>query len=253
MHQYFRHLLALVFLLSVYPCVASPYDTLFTATYKGRHTGISVKMTKSLIQVDENRFILKSKAKSIIGSITEESHFLILNSKLVPITYQYYRKILGKKSDQRLSFDWIANTASYKRSDKPHRDKTFNIETGTLDPSLYQIKLQQQLFHKEKPLSYRYAKDSGVREMDFDVTEKSSYTFSGRKWDAVKLERINQKKKKNTIITTVPELNDQIVQITHIDEDGSSHTIKLVSYEANNDKLQAFYKRISNTALKPST
>lgn len=233
--------------------LAMPHDTLFTATFKGRHTGIGITMTKTLVQVDENRFVLRSKAKSLVGSITEESHFLIFESKLVPLSYQYYRKIFGKKSDQRLRFDWVEHTASFTRSDKPHRNKTFTIDKGTLDPSLYHIKLQQQLFHDEKPLSFVYAKDSGLRTMDFDFVEGTTYTLNDSDLAAVKIERINQTKDKATTITLVPELNYQIAQITHTDEDGSTYTIRLEDYEAQNEKLHAFYKRIATGATDIET
>lgn len=227
-------------------------DLLFKADYKGRHTGIGIKISKSLIQIDENRFVLKSHAKSFVGHIEEESHFLVSGSQLIPVFYQYNRKIFGRTSNQGITFDWKEKTASFTRSDKPQRNKVYAIEAGTLDPSLYQLKLQQQLFHKEQALSYRFAKDSGIREMDFAITGDTNYEMDSENYAALQVERINQKKDKFTSIIVIPELNYQIAQIDHTDEDGSTHTIKLHAYEADQEKLLAFYQRISEPPQQES-
>jgi len=121
-------------------------ETLFTATYKGKHSGISIKLTRELEQLSETEFRLHSKAKSFIGSITELSQFKLENGTIIPSQYDYSRKVFGRKSVQTLSFDWENKHADYKRSDKPERNATYALTPNALDPSLYQLKLQQELF-----------------------------------------------------------------------------------------------------------
>jgi len=222
--------------------------TLFTASYRGKHSGLTINMTKSLIQVGDNQYILKSKAKAFIGSINEESHFLLIDSRLIPISYRYFRSVLGKKSDQRITFNWKDKKARYTRSDKSYKNKLFDIHEGILDPALYQLKLQHELSEGIAPLSFEYVKGGGIKKIEFGEQTLTHYSLEKNSLPAIKLERVNHKKDKHTEITVIPNLNFQIAQVVHSEDDSKAHVVNLFNYESDDELMHAFYGKLSTSS-----
>jgi|GEM_PF-802955 len=223
-------------------------ETLFTATYKGKHSGISIKLTRELEQLSETEFRLHSKAKSFIGSITELSQFKLENGTIIPSQYDYSRKLFGRKSVQTLSFDWEHKHADYKRSDKPERNATYALTPNALDPSLYQLKLQQELFRGQDTFNFDFAKDGRMKNIAFSVTSKSTqYRLDKRELEATQVERINYGKEKKTEILLLPALQYQIAEIVHTETDGSQYKLSLVDFKSDRDALSRFYNAISIT------
>ncbi|WP_158224717.1 DUF3108 domain-containing protein [Agaribacterium haliotis] len=223
---------------------ASDKPALFTAVYEGKHSGLNIKLTRELQQSD-NGWRLSANASNFLGYIRELSEFSIENGAIKPERYVYERKVFGKKSKQSIDFDWQAQLAHYRRSDKKHKNKDFALVEGTLDPSLYQLKLQQELAAGKNTFKLVFAKDSRVKDLQFEVIGPGEYKLNGTSYQSVELQRINQPDKKQSFITLLPELNYQIAQIRHIEEDGSSYTVKLTSYQADNQAVQDFYKQIT--------
>ncbi len=154
-------------------------------------------------------------------------------------------RFFGRKSHQELNFDWTQSLVRYTRTDKPEKNAEFTLEQpNVLDPSLYQLKLQQELSQGAKQFRFTFAKDSRIKDMDFTVTGQTEYEMGDDTYTAVIVERINQPDDRETEILLVPELNYQIARIVHTEEDGSSYTIRLAEYKGKKDALQRFYARI---------
>lgn len=226
--------------------VAAANENLFTATYKGRHSGINIKLVRSLDHIANNQYSLSSNATSFIGAIEELSLFSRQNGKLVSEHYNYTRKALGMKSKQTLKFDWENNKAKYRRADKPKKNKDYALLPGALDPSLYQLKLQQELYKGKSQFSFDFAKGRRMKKMEFRLLDnRSTYTIAGRELETVEVERINQPDKKQTHIFLIPALNFQIAKIVHTEEDGSSYKVELTDFKADFNKLAEFYNSIN--------
>ena len=221
-------------------------ENLFTATYKGRHSGIGIKLVRELEQKSDSDFVLKSKATSFIGSITERSEFERSEGLLIPHKYDYTRKVFGSESLQALHFNWETMQANFRREDKPHKNKGYSLLSGALDPSLYQLKLQQELFKGKHTFSFDFAKGGKMKKMEFQRLEKpTTYKLGDKEYVAVEVERINQPDKKRTNILLIPTLSFQIAKITHTEEDGSKYQIQLIDFESDTTKLADFYHSLN--------
>ena len=245
-------------LIALAPMFAiSQENTLFSATYKGKLSGFSVKTKRTLIERSPNHYELKSVARNALASITEQSFFQVAapsstettssnkltdtTIQLIPEKYLYERKILGASSQQHLLFDWNNLTAQYIRKDKPEKNKSHQILAGMLDPSLYQLKLQQDAHTGQKTFHYRYPKTWKINTMDFTLSAETTFQLEKTTYHAIQLKRINQDDEKQTLVTLIPDLHFQIAKITHTEEDGKSYSITLTDFSANDKKLHAFY------------
>lgn len=248
----------------------SQENMLFSATYKGKLSGFSVKTTRTLTELTPHRYELKSVAKNTFASITEKSFFHVPIQATVPVPiqtveptpkatsssdivntttlfipeqYLYERKILGASSQQQLVFDWNNLTAQYIRKDKPKKNKSHQILSGMLDPSLYQLKLQQDAHNGQRTFHYRYPKTWKIDTMDFTLSKETTFQLDKIRYDAIQLKRINQDDEKQTYVTLIPDLHFQIAKITHVEEDGKKYSITLTDFSANDEKLNEFYTR----------
>lgn len=221
---------------------------LFKATYKGKHSGLSITLVRTLRQEQSTIYQLQSEADAFMSSISELSTFSRTDTSYLPYSYRYHRKVFGRSSKQSLLFNWKELTAKYTREDKPHKNAVFDIPLGVLDPSLYQLKLQQELNQGKKIFKFTFAKDSRVKDFEFQVLEKTEYTLNNKTYAALNLSRINQPDKRQTLITVIPELHHQIAHINHTETDGTDYSIKLVDFEFNAEALPAFYSSRLNKA-----
>lgn len=234
----------------------SQENTLFSATYKGKLSGFSVKTKRTLVELSPSHYELKSVARNALASITEQSFFQVAapstetassnkvtdtTTQFIPEKYLYERKILGASSQQHLLFDWNNLTAQYIRKDKPEKNKSHQILEGMLDPSLYQLKLQQDAHTNQKTFHYRYPKTWKINTMDFTLNGETTFQLEKTTYNAIQLKRINQDDEKQTHVTLIPDLHFQIGEITHIEEDGKSYSITLTNFSANDKKLHEFY------------
>ena len=236
----------------------SQESTLFSATYKGKLSGFSVKTKRTLVERSPNHYELKSVAKNALASITEQSFFHVsplsatskaeVNNNIthkttsfVPEKYLYERKILGASSQQQLLFDWNNLTAQYTRKDKPEKNTSHHILHGMLDPSLYQLKLQQDAYTGQKTFHYQFPKTWKINTMDFALNGETTFELNNTTYNAIQLKRINQDDEKETHVVLIPDLHFQIAEITHTEEDGKSYSIRLTDFSANDKKLHEFY------------
>lgn len=237
--------LALIVFATLSALFAHADDTLFTATYEGRHTGVKITLTRTLEQRSQESFVLHSKASSFLGSISETSDFMLVNRNIIPQQYDYERKVFGAKSLQSLHFDWTNMQANFRRKDKAEKNKDYALVPGALDPSLYQLKLQQELHAGKQKFAFDFAKGGRMKKLEFELSQqKTIYTLAGRDFEAVQVFRVNQPDEKETDIILIPALNYQIAKIVHTEEDGSKYQLKLVSFESAPKKLSTFYKSI---------
>lgn len=217
-------------------------NQLFKAVYKGKLSGFKVTLTRTLTHNDDNAYTLDSIARNGFASISEKSTFLNVENYFVPTGYDYKRSILGNKSKQKITFDWANHKAYYRREDKPSRNTDHDIAVGILDPSLYQLKLQQDLFEQKESLTYDYIKLTRIDSMNFVFNKESTFELNGKQLKATQYKRLREDSKKQTFVTLIPSLAYQIAKITHVNEDGKAYTLELKDFNYDKERLEAFYK-----------
>jgi len=223
----------LVMALTLSLTTLSSANTLFTAEYEGKYSGMTIKSSRTLTEEPSGQYRLHSIIKNTFASIEENSVFTLNGTAIIPSHYHYKRKIMGFKADESIAFDWDSQLAKYRRKNKKEKDRDHKIFTGVLDPALYQLQLQRDLFSNNTELSYSFVKPSKIKTLNFKKTGKETLKVGNENYPAIKLERINLDDNKKTRIWLIPDLNYQIGRIEHIEENGDSYSIYLTKYSSS--------------------
>lgn len=220
--------------------------TLFTAKYKGKHSGLSITSTRELTQKDDGSYEFYSKVKSTFASIQETSTFMLgapPQNIMIPQTYHYERRILGASTKEWITFDWENFVAQYERKGKPDRSREHPLVIGMLDVPLYQLQLQRDLIAGKTSFHYAFVKPHKIKSLAFKVEGEDTINVGDKTYSAVKVARINTEDDKETFVWLIPELNYQIGKIIHVEEDGSSYRIDLTSYSSSDTLFDKFYQK----------
>lgn len=223
-------------------------EQLARSVYKGTISGFKIEMVRTLTQIDEHRYVLKSEAKNLFASIKEVSEFQIKDNSLYPSQYTYERRLFGRSTTEKISFDWTAMSAFYTRSDRPQNDTTHAIKAGFLDPALYQLALQADLATQETDLVYEFVKRKRLEHYNFKALANESFSVQKHNYDSLVVLRENDEKDKITRLWVIPDLDYQVGQIRHTD-DGDTYEIRLAEYQGNSAKLKQLYQIISRAPL----
>ncbi|MBO6556928.1 MAG: DUF3108 domain-containing protein [Pseudomonadales bacterium] len=141
----------------------------FYAEYRGEYQGLPVnaKGIRQLTQRDDGSYELTSSASALFMNLEESTEFELINGQVVPRAYHYERKMLGKKKQEAVIFDWGSMTASHEGTTSP-------LTNGTLDKLGYQLQLRLDVAQhlgtpdNQQTLSYLIA----------DEEKRKDYTFS---------------------------------------------------------------------------
>jgi len=220
---------------------------LFQAQYEGKYSGMTIKSERKLSRNADGSYRLDSEVKNFIASIRESSEFeLSATSQLQPQRYEYARKVLGYKAYDSIDFDWQQQQADTQRKDKPKRARRLALEGNELDPALYQLQLQADLYNGKTELSYRVAKTNKIKSLAFEIVGKDVFTLAETAHNTLKIVLINPDNDKNTTIWVIPDLSYQIAKIEHVEENGDTFTIRLTGFNQQEVQLHEFYRKTRN-------
>ncbi|WP_086931096.1 hypothetical protein [Agarilytica rhodophyticola] len=218
-------------------------ENFFTATYSARYSGMDIELTRSLEQLDNQNYVYQLEGKAPLARLEEKSHFKIDNRTLVPIENTYQRKILGVGKKQQLTFDWQAQKAFYKQ-DKSAKIITHALPENTLDPSLYQLKLQMDLHHGETELEYNYIQKESFKSRRFEIIGEDSFTLGDKTYPIIVIKRHNPNNNgKYTEIGLIPELFHQIAYIRQV-KDGKQHETRLTQFIHDPKNMTKLYSEV---------
>ncbi len=235
-------MLTTVLIIAGWAAKATADVELARSVYKGTVSSWNVEMVRTLTQLDDNRYRLRSEAKNMFASIKENSEFSATDGRIVPLNYAYDRKVFGRHTSEKIAFDWGANNAFYSRSDRSNRTE-HPLTEGLLDPALYQLALQADLAGDKKNLSYKFLKRRRVETYDFQVIGEEQFKLQNKTYGALVVVREDKAKGKSTRVWILPQLDYQVAKIQHTD-DGDTYEVHLVSYKSDGGKLQQLYRSL---------
>lgn len=223
---------------------------IYRAVYEGKFSGWNVEMTRTLSKQADGAYVFSSVAKNMFASISETSTFRIEDHAAKPLSYLYARKVFGRKARESIDFNWQRKVAFYGRSDRPQNNTEHAIQDRYLDPSLYQLMLQTDLFqnnlsNSKKVLTYDFVKRKQVKHYQFEFLKEGELKLQDRSYKSIVVVREDEDKSKRTEVWVVPELDYQIARIEHTDGDGDTYKAELIEYRVQGDKLRNFYGRLA--------
>lgn len=199
----------------------------FSASYAAdmKKVPVNGEAIHSLQANPDGTWTLSFQAGMFVARLTEESLLRLDNEQLVPLSYRYERKGLGRGRLTTQNFDWDAGVVTGE-----HKKEAFSLPTepGLLDRTTYQLALQRDLMAGKTEMRYRVADEDEIEEYRFRVTGEKRVTTRAGQFDAVEVERVREPgAKRETTLWFAKDWQYLLVRLSQIETDGQHYQIML--------------------------
>jgi hypothetical protein len=203
---------------------AQATEPLLTTSYGAQYKGFDLALVRTLKPLGNDRFVFESRASGSIAHIEESSTFSRdANGHWIPELYRYNQSILGISKKYELRFDAAGKTVTYSDKKGQH---AIGITPGTLDPLLYQLKLQQDLARQSGNYRYRFVSRSKLKDYRFDIAGRDRLKLNGKNVNTLRLNKQDNDASQETLLWFSPDNGYQLMRLRHT-EDGDSYSISL--------------------------
>ncbi len=220
--------LSLATLASDFPTV-TPFKAIYTSEWDA---GIALKgeVERSLTSTSGGQWLFRTYASAMIASIEEETTVTFNSAQVIPQNYHYKKKVLGKKKEAKLAFDWVTMSVNNDIDDKPWK---MEIPEFTQDKLSYQLQMRLDLkAGKKGPLSYKIADGGRLKVYDFNIIGNEKIQSPLGEYDTIKVEMDRgPEASRETYIWYAPALDYMIVKLKQIEGDGKIYALQLKSME----------------------
>lgn len=202
--------------------------TPFSATYKtSLEHGLRLRgtATRTLHQQSDGNWILRINANSFIASIEESVIFQWKDNRVVPMHYHY--RLSGwaiRNRSNTIDFNWEQAEAY---GDFRGRKVTVPLREGALDPLGFQQQLLMDLKAGKKEMVYQVVEHRGYDESRFAVMGEEEITNAAGDNRAIRLEKIREDSKRETVMWFAPELGYILIRLLQVEPDGTRYVIDL--------------------------
>lgn len=223
-------------------CASSAGDTLFSATYKSKYSGWNFETTRTLTQLDAHTYVLEAKSNQVVADLTETSRFAFSDNRFTPLEYQYTLKALGIGRIEHLHFDHNQKIALSTSSKTKEGTARININNETLDPALYQLKLQWDFAQSKNAFTYEFVKRKDIKKYWFKKIQEESLGINQNTYATTVLERQDAGPNKSTKVWLLKDFPYLIARIQHQEKPGETYTIELKNFNVSQPQLTQFYQ-----------
>ncbi|GGO88762.1 hypothetical protein GCM10011348_44970 [Marinobacterium nitratireducens] len=204
------------------PTALQASEPLLESHYEARYRGFDLELARTLTPLGNQRYRFESIADSALARIEESSTFTRdSRGKWTPLEYSYRQKIFGLSKGYELKFDESAGKATYSDGDGK---KQISIEPDTLDPLLYQLRMQHDIARKRGSYSYHFLRRTKLKQYSFKVEGQDVLTLNGEGVEAMRL--VKDDGADDTRIWFSETDGYQLTRMTYTD-DGETYEIKL--------------------------
>lgn len=227
-----RSALFLLFLLLFStPLWADAYTlTPFRAAYIAElDAGLSVRgeAVRELAQIDRGEWQLSNNAQASVATIRESTRVRLDGAHVLPLHYDYSRRVLTRRRAAELHFDWQAMQVTTDIDNKPWK---MPIRNGTHDKLSYQLQMPADIAAGKTELRYQVADGGQLQTYLFKVTGEEQVKTPMGTYMAVRVERDRgEDAGRETHIWFAPELNYMIVRLEQVESDGKTFALLLKS------------------------
>lgn len=218
----------LILFLSL-PALAStvelkPYRAVYTNKVDAT-ISFSGEATRELKQLNDGTWELSVEASAMMANIREATHITQQDDQLLPLRYDYHRRILTRNRTAQLRFDWDAGYVTTDIDDKPWR---MAIEPGIHDKLSYQLQMPADIAAGKSTLSYQVADGGQMQTYRFNVTEEDLVDTPAGQFKAIRVERDRgENAGRETLIWFAPELDYLVVRLEQVEPNGNRFTLLL--------------------------
>lgn len=219
-----RHVIPWLILAVLPLSTALQAAELLQARYEASYRGFELGLIRSLTSIGDRQYRFDSVADSAIARIEESSTFsLDAGGNWMPQHYRYRQKIFGISRGYELQFDPENRSATYiDNGERRH----LGLEPGTLDPLLYQLKMQHDLAHEQDRFSYRFLRRGKLKHYEFRLEGPDNLELNGRELKTLRLAKEDEDADESTRIWFSPGNGYQLARLSYSDE-GASYRIDL--------------------------
>ncbi len=215
----------------------APFRAVYRADYRG--LPVSAVGIRELRQLDENRYVLSSSARTFFASVIEQSVFTLDETQPIPIEYTYKRQGIGKNRTVILDFDREAGKVSDRRKD--WELKTTQL---TLDKLLYQLKMRFDLLlahktHQPWPeMTYHIADNGRMKTYRFRVTGEEDIETPIGRLRTIKAIRLRESSERTTAFWLAPDYEFLLVRLLQTEGNGKGFELLLKEAEFDGQPVQ---------------
>ncbi len=205
----------------------------FTASYAADMKRIPVngEAIHTLEHNTDGTWNLSFTAGMFVARLSESSTLKLEEDRLVPLSYHYERKGLGRSRETTQVFDWENQVVTGE-----HKGESFTLPTepGLLDKTTYQLALQRDLMDGRTEMTYRVVDGDDIDEYQFKVVGEERVTTRAGQFDAIEVERVREAdSKRQTTLWFAKDWNFLLVRLSQIETDGQHYRIMLKEATVN--------------------
>lgn len=217
-----------ILLLSL-PVLASPVELKpYRAVYSNKvdaAISVSGEAVRELKQLDDGSWELSVEASAMMANIREATRVTQQDNQLLPLRYDYHRRILTRNRTAQLRFDWDSGHVTTDIDDKPWR---MAIEPGIHDKLSYQLQMPADIAAGKTSLSYQVADGGRLQTYRFKVTGEDTVDTPAGQFTAIRVERDRgEDADRETLIWFAPELDYLVVRLEQVEPNGNRFTLLL--------------------------
>ncbi|SDS73314.1 Protein of unknown function [Halopseudomonas xinjiangensis] len=210
----------------------------FTASYAAdmRKIPVNGEATHSLEPTENGNWRLSFNAGMFVARLSEESVLRLEDDRIVPLTYHYQRRGLGRGRETVQFFDWTSGVVTGEHKGEPF---TLPTEPGLLDQTTYQLALQRDLAAGKQDMTYRVVDGDSIDEYRFRVVGEDRVTTRVGQFDAIEVERVREpESKRQTTLWFAKDWQYLLVRLKQIETDGQEYQIVLKDAVLDGDPVE---------------
>lgn len=209
----------------------------FSASYAADMKSIPVngEANHSLVSNEDGTWTLNFNAGMFVARLTEQSTLRLEEDRVIPLTYKYERRGLGRGRETTQTFDW-----SNEQVTGVHKEDPFSLPTepGLLDKTTYQLALQRDLMAGKTDMYYRVVDGDSIDDYHFRVTGNKRVTTRVGQFDAVEVDRVREPdSKRETTLWFAKDFNYLLVRLMQTETDGQEYRIMLKEATLNGEPV----------------
>ena len=226
MHPFILPIVLFLLFWSATAAALSP----FQAGYEFRINGMVLgETTFNLSRENDNRWIYSSSTRpmGILVGIQrdrkERSIFVLHKGYPQPLEFQGRDGLRSKPREGFLHFDWNAGTISGTWNSQPWQAP---LEGVVHDPLTYQLAIMFDLEKEKQVLNYLVAEDAKIKSYHFQIAGKEILQTPVGQFDTLRVERIQDSDKRQTILWCAPILAYLPVKVEQ--QDSGTHYVMVL-------------------------